>query len=393
MDKKNIKDQKAIRAANRKKILHLIMKKREVTQQEISRETGISIPTVINNINRLLKEGIIEDAGMLASSGGRRPTNLRFLPNSRYSFGVDISPEQVRVVLFNLDLEIKSDISYSIKSLKDMDAIIGHVKKRTEEILKEKRIIRKNVLGMGISLPGTVKEEKMVLEKTPNLLIKVDNIDFQKYKDFFDFPLFIENEANAAALAELYHKGIQKMQHLIFVSITTGIGCGIIIKGQLYKGKNKRAGEFGHMTVASEGRKCGCGGRDCWELYSSQRALIQDYNERAGTQIRSINRYFSLVKEKDVHALLSWNRYLDHLSVGIRNIILSNDPRCIAIGGLISRYEDYLITPLKERIFQNSSFFGRGDIEIYVSSLKADASIIGVSLLPIQKYVFNGNDK
>jgi len=191
-----------------------------------------------------------------------------------------------------------------------------------------------------------------------------------------------------SALAEFGRLGVKLRQNLIFVVIETGIGCGILINGQLYKGQNKRAGEFGHMAIGSMGRKCSCGGRDCWELYASERALIRDYNDLTGKRMNQIEKILALVEEGEPEALATWKQYLDCLAIGIKNIILIHDPRCIVLGGKISRYEHLLLEPLTNRIFKENRFYNKSDVAIATSAFKEDASIIGASLLPLQKVLF-----
>lgn len=389
MIKKDAVNLETIKSANREKILRLLMKRKALTKQQISRRTGISIPTVTNNIKRLVEEGIVEHAGVSPSTGGRRAVVLRFLPDSKYTFGVDLSPKKVRIVLTNLNLEIQAETSFVNKRFRTMDEIMEQIHQHIQKTIAGNRLSREGIVGVGISLYGTVNEEKMILETAPNLSIKEKNIDFRKYERLLGFPLFIENDANASALAMVYQKASDKMEDLVYIVIETGIGCGLIIKGQLFKGEHKRAGEFGHMTIASNEKRCACGGRDCWELYASERALIRDYNKATGKRVTDLKKILSLVQRKNPDALELWSRYLDYLAIGIRNIILTHDPRGIVIGGKISRYEDFLIGPLRDRVFRENSFYDREDVIIIASTLKEDAPIMGAALLPLQKVLFH----
>lgn len=386
MLKLNIVDQETIKDANKKKILNLLYKKRELTKQDIAKETGISIPTVTNNINELIEEGIVEEAGVAVSTGGRKPVVVRFLPYSRYSFGVDFSLESVRVILTDLDSEIKYDVSFETDGFKDVHKIIMHIHSIIENAMSELSIPKEKILGIGFSLPGTVNEEERVLEIAPNLGVK--NIDFKQFSDILHFPLYIENEANAAAYAELTLGIAKQMRNLVYVSITHGIGAGIVIQDHLYKGKNKRAGEFGHMTVVAGGKQCKCGKNGCWELYASDRALLADYNHRTKHKITCLKDFLVLLQNHDILAQQVWDSYLDYLAIGIQNIILVLDPHYVIIGGEISQFEDMLLEPLKEKIFIKNSFYGRDDIKILLSKLKEDSSILGASLLPLQKLFF-----
>ncbi len=381
-------DLETIKTSNRAKILRLLMDEKRLTQQEISKKTGMSIPTVTNNVNSLLKEGIVAKTGVSVSTGGRRPAVLSFLPDSKYSFGIDISPKKVRIILSNLDSKILAASAFNTTDCRSMDEIINHIHQHMGKILSEKHIHRNKILGVGISLYGTVNEEKMILEMAPNLKISSENTDFNRYENILGFPLFVENDANVSALAEFSLRENKSRKNLIFVVIETGIGCGILINGQLYKGQNKRAGEFGHMAIASLGKRCSCGGKDCWELYASERALIREYNAFTEKKMTRIDKILSLVEDNDPQALIIWEQYLDYLSLGIKNIILIHDPQCIVLGGRLSRYEHLLLEPLTNRIFKENRFYNKSDVTIATATLKEDASIIGASLLPLQKVLF-----
>lgn len=381
----NSVDQETIKDSNRKSILQLLSKKREATKQEIAKELEISIPTVTTNVNALIEEGILEEAGVAESTGGRKPVIVRFLPNSRYSFGVDFSLTSVRIALTNLDSDIICETTFKMEGFSNMNEVIRKIERLIKDILKEKNIPIEKVLGIGFSLPGTVNEEAMLLEMAPNLKIK--NISFKAFDEILEFPVYIENEANAAALAELSLGIAKQMRNLVYVSITKGIGTGIVIQDYLYKGKNKRAGEFGHMTIVADGKQCNCGKKGCWELYASDRALIEEYNKRTNKSTTSLQDIFEALRNDDANAKAVWEEYLNYLAVGIQNIILILDPHYIVIGGEISQYEE-ILEHLKEKVFIKNNFYNENDTKIMTSTLKGNASILGASLLPLQDLFF-----
>lgn len=373
----------SIKNYNRKKILTLLMSKRELTKQEISLRTKISIPTVATNVNELIEEGILEEAGVASSSGGRKPVVIRFVPDSRFSFGVDIDVESVKIALVNLDCKIIVEKSFATKSFAKIDDLISKISEEITTIMKEKNIDEEKILGIGFSLPGTVNEKKMVLELAPNLNMK--NINFKQFSNVFKLPFYIENEANCGAVAEYMLSG-SKANNFIYISITQGVGTGIIMNGHLYKGKNQRAGEFGHMVIIPGGKKCNCGRNGCWELYVSEKALLDNYYEKSGKKI-DIHNLMSLVREKDEIASKIWKEYIEYLSLGIENLILGLDPSVIVIGGNVAKYEDLLIEPIKNNIFSKDGFEGVDDVKIITSKFISDAPLLGAALLPIQKVI------
>jgi len=379
-----------IKDSNRKKILGLLMEKREMSKQQVAQEAGLSIPTVTINVARLLKQGIVEEAGVSASTGGRKPMMIRFLPNSRYSFGVDFSSNHltssslIRVILVNLDAEMQEESTFEYRDFSSVSQIMAHVKKLTEKILSKRRIPRELVMGIGFSLPGTVNEGKLILEQAPNLPpdLGMNALDFKKYRALFPFPIFIENEANAAAYAELLLGIARRKRNLVFLSINRGIGAGIVVRGHVYKGSNKRAGTVGHVTIESKGIRCTCGRKDCWEIYAASGALIRNYRKVSGRKLKDTQQFHSLLGSADPVALQVWDAYLEYLAIGINNIILSLDPHYLIIGGEISEFGDQLLEPLRAKVFEQNTFYKRDDLEIVMSRLKQDASILGVALLP-----------
>lgn len=377
-------DQKTIGVENRKKILRLLARRRELTIPEISREIEISIPTVTKNINQLITEGIVEEAGVSESTGGRRPRVTRFLPDAHYSIGAEFSTDHVRIILTNLDSSIKADRTLRHPDFKDIDRLMMTIQQEVKGILLEKEIPTHKVLGLGISVPGTVNEETKVLKIAPNLKIK--DVDFTKYESLFQFPLLVENNANAAAIAELILGIAKTMHNLVYLSILPeGIRASIVVGGHPYKGNNRWAGEYGHITIASYGRQCSCGRQDCWELYASADALLTMYQEKTGKEAHTFKEFFVVLKKYDLAAVEVFDEYLGYLALGIQDIILVQDPHYVIIGGVLSPFEEILLEPLQEKIFAGNNFFDRNNVKIMCSTLKENDSILGASLLPFGK--------
>jgi predicted NBD/HSP70 family sugar kinase len=392
---KNV-DQETIKDSNKKLILNLLREKREMTKQQIAKDIGVSIPTVISNTKELMDEGLVEEAGVADSSGGRKPVIVNFKPNARYSFGVEIDIFKVKIILLNLDSEILAEEQFTIDNAlgkitdeKDIHILIQKISICILNIIKEKQIDKQFILGVGIALPGTVNEENKVLEWAPNLSVR--NISFKDMEKILELPVYLENEANAAAMAELKLGVAKNMRNLVYISIKEGIGTGIVVKDYLYKGKNKKAGEFGHMTIVKDGRACKCGKNGCLEQYASQAALMHSYSLKLGLETKDLKAFFKGLDEGEKEAKEVWEEYLDYLAIGIQNIILILDPHYIVLGGELCDYEKQFMEPLKDKIFTPNSFFSIDDIRIFTSKLKNYSAIIGAAMLPQQK-LFNLND-
>jgi predicted NBD/HSP70 family sugar kinase len=392
-------EQAKIRNSNRRKILHLLMQKRELSKQQISRETGISIPTVSNNIEQLITDGIVEEAGVSISTGGRRPMLTRFIPDSRFAVGVDFasnhltSSNKIRVALIDLDATFHQEVSFDYNDFKTIREIMEHIGYITGKMLRDKGIPNDRVLGIGFSLPGTVNEKRKILELAPNLSpeLGMHDLDFKEYERLFPFQLYVENEANAGAFAELILGTARHKRNLVYLSINRGIGAGIVVRGHLYKGNNKRAGTIGHFSIACEGARCTCGMLDCWEIYAASGALIRNYNKKSATRIDDTKAFLQRLRNDESLALEIWEKYLDYLTLGINNILLCYDPHYIIIGGEISEFGDLLINPLSQRIFIRNTFYKAEDVEILLSTLKENSSLVGAALLPFQRLLYGNN--
>lgn len=385
---KNV-DHETIRESNKKKILNLLYKEKQLTKQYISQKTNISIPTVISIINELIDEGIVEEAGVAQSTGGRKPVILKFIEDARYSFGVELRPDRIRIILTNLISDIKYYESIYLDEVSDFNRIIDSVYNIFNKTIEKFKINKNQITGIGFSLPGIVDDENLILKVAPNM--NLFNIDFKKYKDKFSVPLYIENEANLAAYAELNLGIAKEMRNLVYVSVTEGIGTGIVIQDYLYKGKNKIAGEFGHMTIVKDGKKCNCGRYGCFEQYASIKALLESYKNYNNKKI-AFEEFVNLIKSKDASALKVFDEYTDFLACGLQNIIMIMDPHYIIIGGDVVKFNNLLIDTLNNKVFVKNNFFNKNSSKILLSNLKENASILGAALLPFEN-IFNIDKK
>jgi predicted NBD/HSP70 family sugar kinase len=379
-------DQETIKELNQKKIIQMLYRKNQLTKQVIAQNLKISIPTVISNVRELIERGFLDEIGVAESSGGRKPVIVRFLPDARYSFGVLITKERVRIILTNLKFDIMAEKFFEITDeVNKFNDIIAEVRKEIDNIISANNIPRDKILGVGFSLPGTVNEEKLLLKNAPNLKLK--DICFKEFEQDFQIPIFIENEANAAAYAEAFINFNYIKNSLVFISITEGIGTGIIISDNVYRGYNKRAGEFGHMTIVKDGKQCNCGRKGCWELYASRKALIDEYRKTFNIKDKTLKDFLEMTKI-DSRAKEILNNYLEFLAEGIRNIILILDPQCIIIEGELSNYKNLIEDDLKNEIFQENNFYDEKECKVLFSNLEGNASIFGAAFLPMKKLFF-----
>ncbi len=380
--------QDQIKEMNRANILKLIRQSGEITKLDLAEMLKLSIPTITTNTNQFIEEGLVEAAGVGDSTGGRKPMILKFVENARYSVGVNISPDKVDLLLTNLNSKKIMESSFTSEKGDLFPDVLDRIEIEIDAMLEAQHIDKKDVSGVGISLPGLVDEDRLVLEYAPNIGVK--DYDFSGFQKRLNLKIFIENEANVAAYAEIEMGKIADMRNVVCVSITDGVGAGIIIDQHIYKSSKKKAGEFGHMRVSSEPALCNCGRTGCWELIASKRALFKYYEEFTGRKVTSLAQVFAEESFNAPEVQNAIEKYIDSLFVGIENIILGLNPEFVIIGGELGKYSEKMLTLINRSNHMKSSFVEYEGTKVIFSDLKDQGSLIGAALLPFEE-LFNGS--
>ncbi len=378
----NTLNQEQIKEINRVNIINILRSKGVTTKQEIAVILGLSIPTVTTNINALIEEGLVKEDGVAKSTGGRKPVILKFEENARYSFGVDITPDRIRIVLVNLNLKVIDETEFDYIRVYSFSDVLDQTEKEIRTMLRKNKVIKKLVLGVGISLPGLVDEDKLILENAPN--IGVRDFDFTNFERKVGLKINIENEANIAAFAEATIGVGKKKSNMVYISITEGVGTGIIIDDHIYKSYHKKAGEFGHMRVSDEDTKCNCGRTGCWELFASKKALVKYYHEETGRSAHDLEEIFEAAKAGDQNVIHAIDRYIESMFIGIENIILGLNPEYVVIGGELGKYDEVLQNLMGGNQKFMSSYIEYEGTKILFTSLKDRGSLLGAALLPLE---------
>lgn len=363
--------QKVVKNNNKKQIFRLIRKKKKITKLDLSLQLKLSITTISSNIKEMKEDGLIKESGFEESTGGRKAVVIEYIPDARYSIGVEVKEDHGRVIIIDLDCNIiKEEVFNSIDLLNFESSMISILKNVIENSGLEDKL-----LGIGISLPGTINIAKNILESAPNM--GLHNVDLNTLCNFFDVPVYIDNEANCSAYGEYEFREIEN-EDLFFVSITEGIGGAIIINKKLYNGKDHRAGEVGHITINFEGENCSCGNKGCWECYGSLKALGKIYKRNTGKELKMLKNLFENLDSGEVKEVLK--TYAGNIAIGIRNLLMIFDPSYIIIGGEICHFENVMLPQIKKYVFKNNDFYSENDVEILFSGLRGNSGIMGAAL-------------
>lgn len=371
-----------IKETNRKKIIKLLLERNEITKLDISRSLDISVTTVSTNITELKNEGIVCEVRSLESTGGRKAIALKINENCRFALGIALTPRHVKLSLINLKKEVIEEIRIRHNN-EGIENIIDIAKDNISKILSNNNICINTVLGIGISIPGTVDSNNGIIKNCYLLGAKEFNI--KKVFEYLNVPIFIDNEANLSAYYEFLNKKYV-LSNLLYISITDGLGLGIIIDGKIYRGSNNSAGEMGHIKIVADGRKCKCGSKGCLESYTSKRALLEQFNMISNKKINDIEEFIQLYEKNDKDTERVIKQYFDILALGIANLTMILDPRSIILGGDINTLLRENIENLRSRVYKDNLFTSRENCRIDVTEFK-ESYLLGAAMVPLEEFL------
>lgn len=373
---KDIIYQKKEKMKNINRVYQFISQNKFFTKKEIADSLNISFPTVAKIINLLLDKKIVIDKGYSDNNIKRKASLYEYNPNSFYSIGIKIEVSSVSFILINLNGdEIKKTVI--IKNFFNDENFVFY-------IMEELKLFLKNfpyqnlITGIGISLSGIVDNESKILKIGTNFNLFEKNMEI--IENTFSLPIYLINEANAGAIGEFFLNRTLKEQNIVFISIDSGVGAGIVIDGNLYKGHSSKAGELGHFTVENHGKKCNCGNEGCLEMYCSNRALIRAFEEEFNLSDLSFVEIFSKNLADTEKGKKILEKYTDYLASGIRNLLFLLDLDRVIIGGLISNYSHYIKKPLEKKVFNNIFLEDKSILEF--SKYGDFSNLIGAAFLP-----------
>ena len=355
----------------RSRILNYVINNQITSKAEVSKNLNLSMPTVLSNINDLIAKGIIIETGEYESTGGRKAKSIGINPSYRYSVGIVITANHVGIVLVNLKYEIVKFRRVRMKFSPDT-SYCQDLSVLTSEFLKDTEY-QDRILGIGISIPGIISQKAHLLIKSHAL--QLENYSLSFLEQAFDLPVYFENDANAAMMAE----DMNRYKNAIYLSLNNTLGGAFCIGGKLFQGENQKAGEFGHMILVPGGRKCYCGKKGCADAYCAASALTDEIN--------SLETFMEQLKSGDEAAEEKWSEYLDMLAVLISNLRMAYDMDII-LGGEVGGYLAEHMLPLGEKVMEYNGF--DHDIRYLRNcSYKREASAVGAAKHFLQDFIKN----
>lgn len=368
-----------IREQNEASILSQVIKKGEISRAELSSITKLNKASVSSIVRKLIEDQLISEVGIGSSStlGGRRPTMITFNGRSATVIALDLGADYIEAMLAYLDGTVIKTIRkknlkvQAVNVFQQISSIVDYLVEIQPETFHQ-------IIGMTIAIHGIVFENNIIF--TP--YYDLDTIDlYHQINQNYEFPVFLENEANLAALGEYCFS--TEAPKIITISMHSGVGAGIVENGKIQSGEHGLSGEIGHTILFPNGKKCPCGNEGCLEQYISHWALYQEIKKSNNSENVNSQIIEDLYRngDKDTATMLNLNASL--LSIGVNNMAMLYDPDMVIINSSVYRKIPELIDTLRESIVNRYL----NNLKICNTTLKDHAILYGGFSLATQSFL------
>ena len=368
---------------NIKQIIQLLYRLETCSRVSLAKEMHLTQAAMTKRINPLIESGLIEEVSLIDTDSGRKPKQLK-LNSGKFSIVAGrINRDYVIASVFTLRGELIHEMSLSFDRDSQPEDVFGKFQDMVSEVMRR---TSSRILGIGVAVPGPFN----MFTNTVTLVSGFagwNRIDIKgDLEKRFNLPVFLEQDANCGALAELWCRKNNRYNNIVYVTADRGVGSGLVVDGRVYHGNVGYAGEFGHMSINFDGPLCECGNRGCLELYCSTNALEKRYMELSGSKtLVKVPQIFSLVKSGDETARKAYDEILKYLAFGCASIVNVMNPDVIIFADKITGGGEYFLTTMRRYLKQFLMSEIYSDLAIEVSSFAGDPTVLGASVNVLER--------
>jgi glucokinase-like ROK family protein len=383
-------DHALIRQINLSAILYHLRESAPISRAALAEITGLNKTTVSSLVRELIEDEFAREVGLESGAVGRRAMLLQLNPAAGCIVSGEIGVDFIAVIAADFAAEVIWRRQISINPAMGQDAIVKQTVALLKQAVEEGSSSCHALLGVAVGVPGLVDQETGMLSFAPNLGWK-DVPVRSVLQQAFDAPVFVDNEANLAALGEHYYGAAQGYEEVLYISVGVGLGGGVVHGGQLCRGVTGVAGELGHMTMDPDGELCNCGNRGCWETLVSQQALVrriqQAIDSGQSSQLsEAVNGDYSRLtvplivdaaRASDAVAVstLAWIGH--NLGIGMASLVNALNPELVVFGGVLSLAWDFLLPAVMEEMQSRALRWNREAARVVLARHRFDACVMG----------------
>jgi predicted NBD/HSP70 family sugar kinase len=363
-------------------VLRVIRGAGEITRNELMAHTGLGRSTISQRIEALVARGLVFEVGEGPSTGGRPPSTLMFNPQAGFVFAADLGATHARVAIADLAGEALAEITAEVEIASGPKQVIGWLEECFEQLLETSGNAADTVRAIGIGVPGPV-EFATGRPVSPPIMPGWDGHPIPEHlQQRYPVPVLVDNDVNIMGLGEQTSIWPQ-CEHLLYVKVGTGIGCGIVSKGKVYRGAQGAAGDIGHIRLADHSEVlCECGNVGCLEAVAGGRALVREIR-KYGLEATTSRDVAQLVRSQNRDAVRLVRQAGRNLGEVLAMLVNALNPEIIVIGGDLA--VEQLFAGVREIVYQRSTALATRHLQILPSALADRAGITGAATLAIER--------
>ncbi|MFH8789004.1 ROK family transcriptional regulator [Streptomyces roseoverticillatus] len=374
--------QSSLHRANLERVVRAVRTAGSLTQAEIARTTGLSAATVSNIVRELKEGGTVEVTP--TSSGGRRARSVSLSGDAGVVVGVDFGHTHLRVAVGNLAQRVLAEDAEPL----DVDASAAQGLDRAEQLVRrlldDAGIDAGKIIGVGLGVPGPIDVETGTLGSTAILPGWAGTNPRDELASRLSVPVHVDNDANLGALGELVWGAGRGASDLAYIKVASGVGAGLVINGQIYRGPGGTAGEIGHITLDESGPVCRCGNRGCLETFTAARYVLPLLHSAHGTDL-TVARMVQLAREGDPGCRRVISDVGRHIGSGVANLCNLLNPRRVVLGGDLAPAGELILAPIRESVSRYAIPSAARQLEVVPGALGGRAEVLGALALVLSE--------
>ncbi|WP_027892040.1 ROK family protein [Calidithermus chliarophilus] len=374
-----------VRAENLSVVLDALRKLQPISRADLAEATALTSATITYLVDELLELGLIEEQKATSKQVGRRPTLLTLRGAAGKIVGLEVSRSVVRGILTDLGGRILKRMELAHRLEGGVDETLSLIHKVIQTLLEGEG----RPVGIGVGIPGPVDTAGGVVLEPTNFVHGWRNVPLGPVlAQRWGVPVWLDDDAKTAALGERWYGAGQGVENLLYVSLRSGVGAGLIVRDRLYRGTHELAGEIGHTTINVDGPRCGCGNHGCAETYVSVPAIVQ-YARSQGLPVSDPQSIQNLALLEDPVALAVKQRTYHYLAAVLVNAVNHYDPDLIILGGTLVRAWPDLCVQVSEKVRGRSFGFLSKDVRIIPAQLGEHSASLGAVALVVEQVIRN----
>ncbi|SDF08309.1 Sugar kinase of the NBD/HSP70 family, may contain an N-terminal HTH domain [Blastococcus aurantiacus] len=348
--------------------------------------TGASRNTVSARVDQLIAANLLKEGGRGGSTGGRPPTLLQFNSRAGCVLAVDLGASSVDVAVTDLSAQILATVGHPIDIADGPRAVLAEVDQLAQKVLAEAGLAPADVCAVGVGVPGPV-EFSTGRPSYPPIMPGWHDFPIPSAFGRYECPVYVDNDVNVMALGEIGVAG--SVQDLLVVKVGTGIGCGVIVEGRVYRGAQGSAGDIGHIYVGQPGGRtvsCRCGQENCLEAIAGGQALLRDARA-AGLRVETVRDVVQLAAHGDGAALELVRDAGRTIGTVLAALVNFFNPHRIVMTGGVARAGVPLLAGIREAVYQRSMPLAARALEITVSEAPDLSGRVGAARMAIEEFL------